>query len=181
MSKRMAGELLTYGLLGAGGAVGADAVAHGDMDRLASQYQGFMGQYERAPGLVQQAYAQVFGQGGMSQMDRIIATAVLSGAIPPAQGSGPVKADSAAGGKAIKLAGELRQQEPELSKAVAALADQEVKLFAKEALMGVSPGDVMSAAEQGAGVSPIPAVLGGLGAGGGTALLVEGLRRRRNA
>ena len=46
------------------------------------------------------------------------------------------------------------------------------------ALAGVSPAEVMGAVEQGAGVSPVPALLGGTAIGGGTAALAALARRR---
>jgi hypothetical protein len=46
------------------------------------------------------------------------------------------------------------------------------------ALAGVSPAEVMGAVEQGAGVSPVPALLGGAAIGGGTAALAALARRR---
>ena len=55
---------------------------------------------------------------------------------------------------------------------------KEMELYAKEAENGVSTADVMAAVDQGAGVSQIPATLGGLGLGGGAAALAALARRR---
>lgn len=168
---RMAGQRLVLGgVLGATGAFGADAIAHDEMDRVAQDYKDFAGLYGRAPETVRQAYAEVFGKGEMSNMDRLVATGILSGSIPAAKGDGPLKVDTKAGGKAIELAGKIREANPELSEALAAVAKQEMGLFVKEALMrergmDASSADVVAAAEQGAGVSAIPPILGGLALG----------------
>lgn len=162
---RMAGMALLSALGGAGAAVGADALSHDPMDRLAQGYKDWGAQVSAAPEMVRQAYVAVFGQGPMSNMDRVIATGILNGSIPPSQGAGPVKADSKAGKKAIEMAEQIRAKAPELGSAVGAIAKNEVALFAKEAAAGVNSQDVVSAADQGAGVSMIPAALGALGGG----------------
>lgn len=168
---RLAGQRLIFGgALGTAGAFGADAVAHDEMDRVAQDYKEFAELYGRTPEIVRQAYAEVFGGSGMSNMDRLVATGILGGSIPPAKGEGPLKVDNKAGGKAIELAGKIREANPALGDALAAVANQEFKLFAKEALMrergmDVGSADVVAAAEQGAGVSAIPPILGGLALG----------------
>jgi hypothetical protein len=180
---RMAGQLALIGTLGSGAAFAADGIAHSPMDRAAENYKGFKEIYEKAPPMVQNAYVQVFGQGAMSNMDRMIAGAILSGTIPPSQGAGRPKADSPEGVAAIEMAEQIRQQAPELGKALGALANQEMELFAQQAIMrsqgqDVTSQSVVAAAEQGAGVSPLPAVLAGTGVGGGAALLGSLLARR---
>lgn len=162
---RMAGVALMSALGGASAAAGADALAHDPMDRLAQGYKDWGAEISAAPEMVRQAYVAVFGQGPMSNMDRVIATGILNGSIPPGRGAGPVKADSKAGKKAIELAEQIRAKSPELSSALGAIAKNEVALFAREAAAGVSSQDVVNAADQGAGVSMIPAALGGLGGG----------------
>lgn len=168
---RMAGQRLLFGgLLGGAGALGADAIAHDDMDRVAQDYKEYAEAYGRAPDIVKQAYVEVFGGGGMSNMDRLVAKGILGGSIPPVKGEGPLKVDSKAGGKAIELASKIRETNPTLSEALAAVANQEFKLFVKEALMresgqDVQSADVVAAAERGAGVSVIPPILGGLALG----------------
>lgn len=177
MNRRMAGQLAAILSLGGGAAIAADALAHDEMDELAQGYKDFSRRFDQSPDLVQTAYSEVFGAGPMSNMDRMIATGILNGTIPPSQGDGPIKSDSPAGGKAIKLAEQIRQKEPELSRVLADLARQEIVLFGKEALHGVSSADVVSAAEQGAGHSMIPALVAGAGVGGAVALHGAAARR----
>lgn len=165
MNNRMAGTALASLLGGGAAAIGADAAVHDEMDRTAQAYKDWAGNLKGSPEVVQQAYVAIFGRGEMSAMDRQLATGILNGSIPPS--AGPVKGDNKAGTEAIELAQVVRVQAPELGGAVGQLAQQELGLFAREAQMGVSSGDVMQAAEQGAGVSPVPALLAGL-AGGGT-------------
>jgi hypothetical protein len=175
---RYAGDIALTGLMGAGGAMLADGLAHSPMDRMAQDAKDLNSTLSAAPPEVGQAYVNVFGRGPMSSMDRIVATGILNGSVPPAQGGGQVQADSPAGAEAIELAAMIREARPELSNALAAIAAQENSLFAKEALAGVSPAEVMGAVEQGAGVSPVPALLGGAAIGGGTAALAALARRR---
>lgn len=154
-------------------------MSHDGMDRAAQGYQDFVGDYGQADEATQQIYAGVFSQGEMSLKDRILATGILSGALPPtAVAEAQERADSPAGKKGIALAAEVMMQNPALGMAAAQLAEQEIALFAKERQMGVSAADVVAASEQGAGVSPLPAVLGGAGVGSGVAI-VDALMRRR--
>lgn len=180
---RMAGELALVGVMGGAGALAADAAAHSPMDRAAEDYKGFKELFDAAPPVVKSTYTQVFGQAPMSNMDRIVAGGILSGSIAPSPGSGPVQADSPGGVAAIEMAEQIRQQAPELGQALGALVQREMSVFAKEAIMrsqgeDVRSQDVVAAAQQGAGVSPIPAVLGGVGVGGGVALLTSLLNKR---
>jgi hypothetical protein len=180
---RMAGELALIGVMGGAGAMNADAAAHSPMDRVAQDYKGFKEAFDSAPPAVQSAYAQLFGAAPMSNMDRLVAGGILDGSIAPGTGEGPVQADTEDGAVAIEMAEQIRRQAPELGQALGALVGQEMSLFAKEAIMrsqgqDVSSQDVVAAAQQGAGVSPVPALLGGLGVGGGTALLTSVLNKR---
>ena len=175
---RFAGDLALTALMGSGGAVLADQLAHDEMDRMAQGARDFNAVLDSAPQEVSAAYMSVFGQGPMSNMDRILATGILMGDVPPPVGGGPAKADSPAGKKAIELASKIREAQPALGAAIGVIADRENDLFAKEALAGVGSADVMNAVAQGAGVSPIPAVLGALAAGGGMAALAALSRRR---
>tara|TARA_R110000868_G_scaffold51792_6_gene163687 strand:+ start:1070 stop:1642 length:573 start_codon:yes stop_codon:yes gene_type:complete len=190
MEFRKAGQIMGLSTLGgAAGALTADRLSHDPMDRVAQDYKDFVGVYSSAPPEVQQAYAQVFGAGEISGMDRLIAAGILGGTIPGSQGEGPPQADSPAGRKAIEMAEQIRQQAPQLGQALSVLADKEMVLFAKEAQMSVGGQDVgsaevVAAADSGAGVTPIPAVLGGLGAGGATAgamALLDRFTKRRAA
>lgn len=179
---RMAGQrALLAGALGAAGAIGADRMVHDQMDRLAQGYKAFEAAYYSAPEPLQQAYAQVYG-GEMSNMDRIIATAVLGGSIPPPQGE--AKGDTPAGAKAIETAALIRQKAPEVGNSLAALADQEMELFTRYAVIKAGGGpdirsaDVVAAAEAGAGTSPLPAAIGGVVLGA-TGAALPGLWARR--
>ena len=122
------------------------------------------------------AYEQVFSQGPMSMMDRIIAANVLEGQMSPADGE--VQADSPAGKKSIELALQIRQARPDLGEALASLAAKDIDLIARQSAQGVTTADVISAGEMGSGVSPVPAILAGTGVGGGVAALAALMRKR---
>ncbi len=176
---RMAGSILGVGGLGAGGAFAADALAHDEMDRLAQGAIDLNENFSAAPAEIQQAYTALFAQGEMSNMDRIITEKILDGTATMPGLDEPIQADTPAGKKAIKLAAEIRQSNPSAAAALAVVADQENRLFMKEAAAGVSTGEVMQAMAGGAGVSLMPAIAGGATIGAGTAI-VDALMRRRN-
>jgi hypothetical protein len=175
---RYAGDIALVGLAGAGGAVLVDQLAHSPMDRMAQSTREFNDVLGAAPEQIGQAYSAVFAQGPMSNMDRTIAQGILGGTIEPPLRGATIQADSPAGKKAIELASQIRHEAPVVGNALAAVASKEMELYAKEAENGVSTADVMAAVDQGAGVSQIPAILGGLGLGGGAAALAALARRR---
>ena len=180
-ARRMAGSILGVGALGSAGALVADATAHDETDRAAQSYKNWAGSLQGADEIIQQVYVGVFGQGEMSMADRAVAMRILSGELPPTAATDAMAmADTPAGKKGIKLAGQLMVSQPELGPPAADLAKGELGLFEMERKLGVTPRDVMAAADQGAGVSPVPAILGGLGVGGGAAI-VDALMRRRGA
>jgi hypothetical protein len=166
---RMAGQLiqraLGAGLLGAGGAVAADALMHDDLDRLAQGARDFNVAVYGAPPEAQEAYMAMFGQAPVSNMDRLIVTNLLKGNGTGPVDGGPIQADSPAGAKAIEMALEVRQANPALAATLAALSGQEIELLARSAAAGVDPAQTIEAVNQGAGVSPLPAILGGAGLG----------------
>lgn len=122
------------------------------------------------------AYEQVFSQGPMSMMDRIVAAGILEGQMSPP--AGDFRADSPAGKKGIEIAMQIRQEMPELAASLASMAARDIDLIARQSREGLTTADVIAAGEQGAGVSPLPAVLAGTGVGGGTAALAALMRRR---
>ena len=167
---RFAGELALIGAAGSGAALAADQLAHDEMDRLAQGSKDFRAAVAAQPEELVMAYEQVFSQGEMSMMDRVVAAGILDGQMLPADGE--VQADSPAGKKGIELAMQIRQARPDLAASLATLAAKDIDLMAKQSEKGVTTMDVISAGEMGSGVSPIPAVLAGAGVGGVT-------RRRR--
>ena len=182
MNNRMAGTALGLGsIAGVAGAFGADALVHDDVDRVAQDYKAFFAQYQAAPEEVKQVYDAVFAQDSMSGMDRMVATAILNGSQQFTSPGGTVTAETKGGKKAIELAQQVAAANPGLGIATAGLARQEQELFIKEAEMrtegypNFTEQDTVAAANAGAGVSPVPAILGGLAAGslgaGGVALL----------
>lgn len=182
---RLAGELLLTALAAGGSAAGANAIAHDEMDGLAQMAKNFTGRLEASDPRIQQSYMHVAGQGEMSNMDRLVVTSILRGSMDKRiaqQGlpeGGEIKADTKAGVEAIATAYLIRAQNPQLAEQLGSLTKQELELFSKERLSGVSSAQVMAAAEQGAGITPVPALIGG-GLGGGAALLgVIAARRGR--
>lgn len=176
--QRMAGSLLGALLAGSGGAVAADLFAHDDLDRAAQDYKGFVDKAQGMPSQVQQIYSLLTGGGEMSSTDRAAIIGVLDGAADKVMaqlGGVPsvkqIQADTTAGQKAIHAAMQVRAQDPALAGQVNELVRGDLELIAKEQEKGMNPAQVMQAAQQGAGVSPLPAILGGLlggaaGAGG---------------
>jgi len=179
---RMAGTALAVGGLGAGGAIAADALAHDPMDRIAQQYKDFRGAYQGADELAQKVYVGVFGQGETSLKDRIMAAGILSGELPPGAAEEAKKmADTPAGKKGIDLAAKVMMNRPELGPPAAKLAEREISLTAQTKTSGLTSEQVTQAADQGAGVSPLPAMLGGAGVGSGAAIVASLLNRRAAA
>lgn len=167
---RMAGQLiqraLGAGLLGTGGAVAADALMHDDLDRLAQSARDLQMAFAGTPPEVQQVYMDMFGQGEVSSRDRLMATSILlEGADTPWATGVPIQADSPAGAKAIETALQLRQSNPTLANTLAAMVSRESDLLARGMSAGVEPTQVLDAVNQGAGVSPLPAMAGGIGLG----------------
>lgn len=179
---RMAGSVLAVGALGAGGAAAADALAHDPTDRAAQQYKDFAGAYQGSDELTQKVFAGVFGQGETSLKDRIIAVGILTGELPPgAAEQGKKMADTPAGKKGIALAAEVMMHRPELGPPVAKLAEREIRMTVQAKKNGLTSDQVAQAADQGAGVSPLPAILGGAGVGSGAAIVASLLNRRAGA
>lgn len=184
---RFAGQALFSALGGTAAALAADGLAHSEMDRMAQAATDLASAFEAADPIVQQGYELVAGQGAMSNMDRLLVSAILTGAMderiaksgPPA--ASEIKGDTKGGAKAMYSAYQIRARDPQLAQQIGRLTDQELALFAKEGLNGVSSGEVMAAMEAGAGVTPVPAALGGLAGGGAAAAAMAALQRRSAA
>lgn len=184
---RFAGPALFSALGGTAAALAADGLAHSEMDRMAQAASNLSSAFEAADPIVQQGYELVAGQGAMSNMDRLLVSAILTGAMderiaksgPPA--ATEIEGDTKGGVKAMYSAYQIRARDPQLAQQIGRLTDQELALFAKESINGVSSGDVMAAMEAGAGVTPVPAVLGGLAGGGAAAAAMAALQRRSAA
>lgn len=184
MSMRMAGKALGIGAAGLGGAIAADALAHEPIDRLAQELKGKVyGPYEQGNEQFQMLYANLLGSpktlleqaavvqtlgGGIASLDRVL---------DPDQVA-EVKG-SERGMKLVQLAQKVHEDNPGAALAMASIGSDELELIFKERELGLTPKDVVEAVEQGAGVSPLPAALGGLGAGGGVAALAALTGRRR--
>jgi hypothetical protein len=176
---RYAGDVALVGLAGAGGAVLADQLAHSPMDRLAQEYQdnvkGPIGQGNDA---FQEIFAGLRSQvkSGADQLALIRTLSAGSSSIPPEEMQ--LLQGSPESMQLVEMAQKVRDSNPAAAIAMGRIALQETQLILKEKEAGVSPQEVVQAREEGAGVSQIPAILGGLGIGGGTAALAALARRR---
>jgi len=176
---RYAGDIALTGLMGAGGALLADRLAHSPMDRMAQEYQ------DNVKGPVEQgneAFQGIFNglrsqvRSGADQLALIRTLSAGSESIPAEemqqlQGSPESM-------QLVEMAQKVRDANPAAAIAMGRIALQETQLILKEREAGVTPQEVVQAQEAGAGVSPIPAVLGGAAIGGGTAALAALARRR---
>lgn len=184
MSLRMAGQVLGIGAAGAGGAFAADALAHDPMDRLAQELKDeVLTPFKRGNEAFQQIYANLIGTpktlleqaalvqtlgAGIDSLERVLDADQVT----------KVKSSEQAM-RLLQAAQSLHERNPEAAIAMANMGSNELELIFKEREMGLKPSDVMDAVEQGAGVSPLPAVAGGLGAGGGVAALAALMGRRK--
>lgn len=169
---RFAGSrLLAAGGMGTAGAVLADTLAHDSTDRAVDTFQGFVGAYDNAEDPFKKVFSAVFLQDGMTPQDRTIAAQVLAGNRTP-----EVAGLSPAGMQAVEIASQVRAAAPDIAIRAAALAAQGDQMREQMQRAGLESSDQAQAAiEQGAGVTPWPAVAGGLAFGGlGAALPVGG-------
>lgn len=169
---RFAGSrLLAAGGMGAGGAVLADALTHDSTDRAVDTFQGFVGAYDNADDPFKKVFSAVFLQDGMTPQDRTIAAQVLAGNRTP-----EVAGLSPAGMQAVEIAYQVQAAAPDLAIRAAALAAQGDQMRQEMGRAGLeSSAQAQAAIDQGAGVSPWPAVAGGLAFGGlGAALPIGG-------
>jgi len=157
MKKRFAGEeiAVALGLIGAPTAVAAHALSHDDMDYMAQDLKGLNRGFEAASDQAQAAFIAITANNKLSGLDRALVGAALRGEI------GPPKGIATEGDRAVAQAAALRQQAPAVAAEVEQLNNIELKLVATEISQGTTPQAVTSAAEQGAGVTPVPAVVGG--------------------
>jgi hypothetical protein len=177
---RYAGDIAMTGLMGAGGAMLADRLAHSPMDRLAQEYQdNVKGPVEQG----NQAFQNVFNalrsevQSGVEQEALIRTLSAGAESIPGEVME--VLSQSPRSLSLVRAAQQVRDQSPAAAIAMARISLQETQLLMKEREAGVTPQEVVQARGEGAGVSPVPALLGGAAIGGGTAALAA-LARRRN-
>ena len=176
---RFAGELALIGAAGTGAAYAADSLAHDQMDRLSQEYQDNV---KRPIESSNQAFQDVFDglrsqvDSGVEQVALIRTLSAGSESIPPDEME--MLQQSPKSMRLVEMAQKVRDVNPVAAIAMGRIALQETQLILKEKEAGVTPQEVVEATEQGAGVSPIPAVLAGAGAGGGTAALAALMRRR---
>ena len=173
MNTRKAGENLSQALYSAGfgtmGAIAADAVAHDDMDYMAQDLKELKAGFQTMSPEAQNAFLSITTDSNLSGLDRALVGAALAGnpiVVP--------KEIATAGDLAITQAIALQQKAPEVAAEVARLNQQEIDLIAKEIDFGTTTQAVVSAVEnEGAGVSPLPAVAGGSAVGLAGALLTR--------
>ena len=172
MNKRFAGEdlAMALGLVGAPTAVAAHALSHDDMDYMAQDFKNFDRDFRAMSPDAQRAYIAITANNKLSGLDRALVGAALTGEM------GPPKEISTEGDRAMAQAAALRQKAPDVAAEVARLNQQELDLIVKEIDFGTTAQAVIGAAKnEGAGVSPVPAVVGG---SLGTAAALAALGRR---
>ena len=170
--KRFGGDALIAALLGGvPTAVATHALAHDDMDYLAEDLNNFNRGFDAMSSDAQNAYIEITANNKLSGLDRALVGAALRGEIGPPKGIGTE------GDRAVAQAAALRQQAPAVAAEVEKLNNIELELVATEISQGTTPQAVTSAAEQGAGVTPVPAVVGG-SLGSAAALAALGRRPR---
>jgi hypothetical protein len=171
MNRRFAGENLAAALaVGVPTAVAAHAVSHDDMDYMAQDFKNLNRDFEAMSPTAQKAYIAITAKNRLSGMDRQLVGMALAGEI-----SAP-KEIKTEGDLAVAQAAALRVKAPKVAAEVARLNQQELDLVVKEIDSGTTPQAVISSAQnEGAGVSPAPAVIGG---GLGTAAALAALGRR---
>ena len=156
------------GLAGIAGAVAGDAIAHDDMDYMAQDFKDLQKGFAAMSPEAQRAYITITADNQLSGLDRALVSAALEGQI------GPPKAIETEADRAIAQAVQLRAKAPGVAAEVLRLNQQELELVAKEIDFGTTPQAVMGAAQyEGAGVSPVPSLLGGGLAAAATALAMR--------
>jgi len=154
--KRFGGDALIAALLGGvPAAVATHALAHDDMDYLAEDLNNFNRGFDAMSSDAQNAYLQITANNKLSGLDRALVGAALRGEIGPPKGIGTE------GDRAVTQAAALRQQAPEIAAEVEQLNQVELQLIAREINQGTTPQAVITAEQQGAGVTPVPALVGG--------------------
>ena len=158
MNKRFAGQdlAMALGLVGAPTALAAHAISHDDMDYMAQDFKNLNRNFEAMSPTAQKAYVAITAENRLSGMDRQLVGMALAGEI------GAPKQIKTEGDLAVAQAAALRVKAPEVAAEVARLNQQELDLVVKEIDFGTTPQAVMGAAQnEGAGVSPVPAAVGG--------------------
>ena len=160
MSTRKAGEKMNAALYSAGfgtmGALGVNAMAHDDMDYMAQDLKNLNLQFDAMSPDAQNSFIAITANNKLSGLDRAFVGAALRGEIDAPKG---IKTE---GDRAVAQAASLRQQAPEIAAEVDRLNTLELDLVAKEIDSGTTPQAVISALEnEGAGVTPLPAIAGG--------------------
>lgn len=154
--KRAAGDALIATLFGGvPAAVAVNAFAHDDMDYMAEDLKNFNRGFDAMSSDAQNAYIEITAKNKLSGLDRALVGAALRGEIGPPKGIGTE------GDRAVAQAAALRQQAPEIAAEVEQLNNIELELVATEIKKGTTPQAVISAEQQGAGVSVVPALVGG--------------------
>ena len=159
-------------IIAGGGAIAGHGLTHDDMDYVVEEYKDFDRAFRSLQPEAQKAYVAITSRPKMSPLDRIMVNMAFDGEIEK-----PLPNPKSEGDIAINMALQLKSQNPELAQVVRDLNQIEIDLIAKEIGEGTNPREVIQAAEDGAGVSGIPALIGtGVGAGAGMYAMRPGRR-----
>lgn len=174
---RFAGGTLAAAILGGvPTAIGSQGLLHDDMDYLAQTYKEYEKGFASMSPEAQDAYITITANNKLSGLDRALVGEALEGQVEAPE---VIKTE---GARAIAQAVQLRQQLPEVAAEVSQLNQQELDLIVQEIRHNTTPQDVMRAEEQGAGVTPIPALVGGsLGTAAWMAMNPEMLKALRRS
>jgi hypothetical protein len=182
MPARMAGQAMERlpgaAVLGSLGAVAANYLGHSDTDRLAQRYGG---EVEGPLGEGNEAFRAVYSQLNSMPMtgpERVAMIQTLAGGVDSLPGDlvEEIKGSETAIGM-VSLAQRIRDQNPAAAVALARVSMQEAHLDLQGRESGLERGGVREAYLGGAGVSPVPAMVGGAAAG----LLGAAIPVNRNA
>jgi hypothetical protein len=152
-------QLGVASLLAASGGLLAHGLAHDDMDFLVHDFKVLNQRFQNMSPEAQSVYVEITGRPGMSGLDRAFVNMALDGELDPEKYTAPAKTE---GDVAVQMAMALRAKAPSVAEEVRQLNEIELDLIAKEIDKGTNPQEVMEASAVGAGVSPIPAFLGGV-------------------
>jgi hypothetical protein len=166
----MAGQVLERipgaAVLGSLGALAADHLGHSDADRLAQRYGD---RVETPLGQGNEAFNQVynaFNSVPMTGPERVAMIQTLAGGVEslPSDLVQQIEGSPTAA-KMVGLAQEIRENNPAAAVALARISLEESHLDLQGRESGMEGGGVREAYLGGAGVSPLPAALGGIAAG----------------
>jgi len=165
------------GGLGLLGAAGANIASHDEMDYTGETLKGIRGELAAMPPQVAQAVMGTVGVASDPQMRELV-MATLAGA-PPEQILAAMPGAPKEFKSLIKGAGELAVGAPQVAQQAIAMGMKMNAFEAEAAGRNLDPGAVGEAVNSGeAGVSSLPAILGGAGLGTGGAILQHLLNRR---